>query len=858
MAGHFPRKNLLMLTVIVLAVFTLFAFFLRVQPLFVLGNQDILSFVGSDDPMYNLRQVELMVSQFPGYAWFDPMSLYPVGQDIHWGPLLTIISSIAVMLAGAHTRSEIIYVAMLVPPIMGALMVPIVYWLTKRISDAVTGLFAAAFVIVVSGQYFYRSYFGYFDHHMAEVFFSTLFVLAYVITLQYIRSNPVSIENRETLKKPVIFGCICGIAFLLGLYVMTTMLIIALIVAIFTVVLFVWDAYHHRRSDGIFTVNIVLFLVALAGFFAIGIRIPGTQLDFYTIGQPIVFLVILAGTVILWLLQRFLSSRSPHVYLGTLVVIGLAILGVLFVAAPSLFSTFSSAFTQFFGQNTYALTVQEARSWTLDDAVRVYQFGLVLMLAGFAVLLVKMKREVRADYLFIFIWALTILYATIQHVRYEYYLAVPVVVLSALSAGWVLGKIPAVRSFNRALDGDEDPVPRETQQAVAKEKKGTGHKAKPATSSQSGVSPGIAFGALVMVLLSVLFFSLSLIGELGAPPIMMDQDWKSSLEWFGTNTPDPGVNYLKVYEKNGFTYPNGSYGVMSWWDYGHQITYISKRIPNANPFQAGVAGPYGAASFFLAQDEGTVSQIADHQGTRYVITDTAMDTAKFWAMSTWFNSSVGVAPYQQIMLIPNAGNPAQSQVGQVNLGPYFGTIISRLHNYDGSMAEPKMVNYIEYRDAGIEGYPYPIIEEGEAMLPQEAKARVEAFNRNPTPGMHATVISVDNFEPTESLPALKHFRLIHESPGTGIKTASREMKNVKIFEYVKGARIQGDGVISIPLKSDAGRNFTYEQQSENGWFTVPYNTGKNGGVVALGPYRITPSGRDVTVSDEAVLKGLPA
>ena len=50
-------------------------------------------------------------------------------------------------------------------------------------------------------------------------------------------------------------------------------------------------------------------------------------------------------------------------------------------------------------------------------------------------------------------------------------------------------------------------------------------------------------------------------------------------------------HYYTIYDKNSFTYPNSSYGVMSWWDYGHMITYIAQRIPNANPFQAGVSGP---------------------------------------------------------------------------------------------------------------------------------------------------------------------------------------------------------------------------------------------------------------------------
>ena len=116
-------------------------------------------------------------------------------------------------------------------------------------------------------------------------------------------------------------------------------------------------------------------------------------------------------------------------------------------------------------------------------------------------------------------------------------------------------------------------------------------------------------------------------------------DWRESLDWMANNTPATGVDYYTIYNKDTFTYPNSSYGVMSWWDYGHMITYIAKRIPNANPFQAGVSGPDGAAAFFMATNESTADTILDHDGTRYVITDIEMDTGKFWAMATWFNST---------------------------------------------------------------------------------------------------------------------------------------------------------------------------------------------------------------------------
>lgn len=76
--------------------------------------------------------------------------------------------------------------------------------------------------------------------------------------------------------------------------------------------------------------------------------------------------------------------------------------------------------------------------------------------------------------------------------------------------------------------------------------------------------------------------------------IQMNQDWRESLEWMNTHTPETGVDYYAIYDWKTFTYPDTAYGVMSWWDYGHLITYIAKRIPNANPFQAGVAGPNGS------------------------------------------------------------------------------------------------------------------------------------------------------------------------------------------------------------------------------------------------------------------------
>jgi dolichyl-diphosphooligosaccharide--protein glycosyltransferase len=83
-----------------------------------------------------------------------------------------------------------------------------------------------------------------------------------------------------------------------------------------------------------------------------------------------------------------------------------------------------------------------------------------------------------------------------------------------------------------------------------------------------------------------------------------------------------------------------------------------------------------------------------------------------------------------------------------------------------------------------------------------------------------------------------------------------DVRYVKVFEYVPGARIKGEGVIELPIVTNTGRHFTWRAESVNGEFIVPYSTeGTPYAVKAAGPYRITATGREITVSEEAVISG---
>jgi dolichyl-diphosphooligosaccharide--protein glycosyltransferase len=143
-----------------------------------------------------------------------------------------------------------------------------------------------------------------------------------------------------------------------------------------------------------------------------------------------------------------------------------------------------------------------------------------------------------------------------------------------------------------------------------------------------------------------------------------------------------------------------------------------------------------------------------------------------------------------------------------------------------------------------------------------AAADAAAVNADPLRRVNAVVLSERPDRPVTQVPALSRFRLVHESPtnvtwdlisGESVPTG---ISKVKVFEYVRGARIRGNGVIELPLETNTGRVFTYRQESIDGEFIVPYSTrGNPYEVRATGPYRIVGSAATFEVTEEDVLSG---
>jgi asparagine N-glycosylation enzyme membrane subunit Stt3 len=132
------------------------------------------------------------------------------------------------------------------------------------------------------------------------------------------------------------------------------------------------------------------------------------------------------------------------------------------------------------------------------------------------------------------------------------------------------------------------------------------------------------------------------------------------------------------------------------------------------------------------------------------------------------------------------------------------------------------------------------------------------------PRKYADLFSDIPDKPVQKVPALSHYRLIFESSENSSVTTFPEstpvtlpgIKQVKIFEFVRGAQIPGEGIIEVPVVTNTGRVFVYRQESTKGLFTVPYATeGNPYEVHATGQYHIAGTSQYFNVSESEVMQG---
>jgi dolichyl-diphosphooligosaccharide--protein glycosyltransferase len=266
-------------------------------------------------------------------------------------------------------------------------------------------------------------------------------------------------------------------------------------------------------------------------------------------------------------------------------------------------------------------------------------------------------------------------------------------------------------------------------------------------------------------------------------------DWHESLVWMRDSTPDPFNNpdyYYELYQRQPdgetYQYPESVYGVMSWWDYGYYITYIAHRIPNASP--NGQAGAVDAATFFMAQDEASGSQVLDRLGSKYVIIDFPMAVqtltygGKFYAMAVW----AGKSQSQFVDVFYQSTQTGTLQPVMVYYPEYYQSMCSRLYLFAGEEWVPQQtiaISWTERQLTSTDGSTFQakVINDQKSFSTYDsAKAFVDAHQDYRIVGTSPVVSPVP-------LQKLDHYELVHQSPTPVATQQQGNISAVEIFKY---------------------------------------------------------------------------
>jgi dolichyl-diphosphooligosaccharide--protein glycosyltransferase len=175
------------------------------------------------------------------------------------------------------------------------------------------------------------------------------------------------------------------------------------------------------------------------------------------------------------------------------------------------------------------------------------------------------------------------------------------------------------------------------------------------------VPKGLALLLLLLFIMPTLSDTISFAE--GMPPAVAG-DWYQSLVWLKDNS-----NSTSFYDNPN---KNGEYSVMSWWDYGNWILFLSERPVVANNFQAGVED---ATKFYLSESEEVAAKLLDERGSKYVVTDYDLIYSKLAALTSWVNEDV------------NSYLKREDYDSEITIVPQqrlFNTTLARLYLFDGA------------------------------------------------------------------------------------------------------------------------------------------------------------------------------
>jgi dolichyl-phosphooligosaccharide-protein glycotransferase len=379
------------------------------------------------DAWYHMRLIDNLARNYPHRAVVDPY-LGPDAPTVAVPPLFDLlVAGVAWVIGlGRPSSRTVEVVGALIPPILAALTVIIVFLIGARLFDRRTGLLAAAVLAIAPGQFLVRSVLGFTDHHVAEAFLAALTILACLAALQ-------TAEPRSRLGRAALTGAA------LSAYLLTWSggALLVFVLCAWGVVQYVVDDLHRRPDDRVAQVLVPALSVTLAALFTLQDR--GLWRFTIQTTSVVVTLVLVAA---LGAGRRGLGALGAPRGLLLILAVGLAVGGMLLAAvlAPKLTGLIVADLQRLRPRST-GLTVGEVRPLLWVDGVLSFRapldsFGppFFIGLVALVALAWQGLRTAEPRLLLLATWSTAMYVATLGQNRFGYYLTLNL----ALLTGWGL------------------------------------------------------------------------------------------------------------------------------------------------------------------------------------------------------------------------------------------------------------------------------------------------------------------------------------------------------------------------------------------------------------------------------------
>lgn len=630
-----------------------FMFWVRMLPYKALVGSGRSYFIGTD-PFYHYRETLGVVRAFPRVPRWDPWTFYPIGTSTgQFGSLFDWVCAAYIVLTQGKGASEA-YVQQVLgvyPAVLGALIIIPFFFLAKRLLGTPGAIVASVTIALLPGEFLIRSVAGYSDHHVAEALTSLISLLGVYVaaTKGHLFRERIARPRGFSGLWPVIgWGVLGGVALAINFYTWQPAILFAAILTLWlTVVVLLEDG---GGGDGLgYAVGAAIAFVTTGLLMLPAVEQYNiTEFNTYSLMHPVASFAAAAWVLGVHFAARWTRSRgiSPWVVPGVVVVAALAGYAIMVAFLADLYASilWGMSWITGLGVQRTTFTIAEARpaeffcsndgqhSCLQHDFGAAAVFGLFI-LVGLVIWTIWKRRP--ADILLL-IWAIVIVQATRTQIRFSYYLAV----VLAMLIGWLAARISEWTGLEAALKGEK------TKAVISK-----GRKTRRVETSAAKVrswQPFAVAAALILVMPGNVFASdSSYPGWKRADIRGADGDlvlWMEGLDWMRAHTPDAGVDLGAVTPPPPpgqlYAYPPNTYGVLTWWDYGHWIETVAQRPPVANPFQQ--AAPF-AATYFTERDPNVAEKRLDDwvQGKgpiRYVFIDDEIATGKWGAITVWAHS----------------------------------------------------------------------------------------------------------------------------------------------------------------------------------------------------------------------------